>query len=300
MIMIITIITIIINKLCLACILLYHIKSIMRIISYSISGNLNFDTQESYTSTLSVSDGTHTIYIEIDIILIDINNGPPQFGQTFYSATILESASVGASVLTVTASDPDAASSPFGQLVYTFTENTENNFNIDPTNGKITVAGYLDAEKALVHNLVIQVKEVGGTNTATVTCMVNITDVNDNEPMCSKNSFSKTVPETSAVPADIETIDCRDDDVTGALQYTISTGDQSLFQMNNNVLQLIKEIDYDTSQNKMFDLTIDVSDGDNIIQVPGTVTVTAVNEDPPEFTQGNTLDVSRSMRFPTI
>ena len=272
----------------------------MLIISSVISGNLNFDTQESYTSTLSVSDGTHTIYIEIDIILIDINNGPPQFGQTLYSATILESASIGASVLTVTASDPDAASSPFGQLVYTFTENTENNFNIDPTNGKITVAGYLDAEKALVHNLVVQVKEVGDTNTATVTCMVNITDVNDNEPMCSKNSFSKAVPETSGVPADIEIIDCRDDDVTGALQYTISTGDQSLFRMNNNVLQLIKEINYDTSLNKMFDLTIDVSDGDNIIQVPGTITVTAVNEDPPAFTQGNTLDLSRSMRFPTI
>ena len=190
-------------------------------------------------------------------------------------------------MVTVTAEDPDAITSPYGQLVYTLTNNNDNKFNIDPDNGKITVAGSLDAEETSEYILVIQAKEIGGTNSATVSCIVTVSDVNDNKPLCTKYSFSRSVPESIAVPADIVTLDCSDKDITRTLQYTISIGDTTLFGMNQSVLQLKKEVDYDTSPPLgPFNIIIDVSDGTNHVQVSGVVTISGVNEAQPIFTQG--------------
>ena len=235
---------------------------------------------------LTVTDGLHITEVDVDIVITDVNNGPPTFPQTQYTGTVSESASVGAFITTVTASDPDADTSPYGKLVYKLTANTNNKFNIDQDLGHITVAGELDAEESSIYNLVVHAAEQGGANTATVTCMVTIEDENDNYPTCTHLAFSITVPESTTTPANLQTLSCSDKDSTSTLQYSISSGDTSLFQMNHTVLQLIADIDYDTIQNDVYEVSILVSDGLNSIQVSGVVTITGDNEATPVFNPG--------------
>ena len=231
-----------------------------------------------------MSDGQHTTDINIDIVITDINIGGPVFDKVEYTGSVSETASAGTSIVTVSATDPDATSSKFGQLVYTLIENSENKFNVDPDTGKITLAWNLDAEDTARYILIVKVAEIGGINTATASVNVTVEDENDNEPECSKYSFSVSVPETSS--GDLLTLDCDDKDITEVVLYSISEGDTSLFQMNQNVLQLLQEIDYDTSPTDTYVVVIDVSDGSNVVQVSGIITVTAVNENAPSFTEG--------------
>ena len=250
-----------------------------------ISAVLNYDLISSYTLIMSVSDGIHTTEVDIDIIIDDVNNGPPVFPQLQYSATVSEADSVGTSVITILANDPDADTSQYGKLIYTFTVNMDTKFNIDPNFGAVTVAGVLDADSVSEYSLVVQAAD-GGNLKATTTCNVTVLDVNDNKPACSHYSFTVTIPESTTAPADIKTLSCSDKDVTSSLQYAVSSGDTSLFQMNQNVLQLTAEIDYDVILSDVYSVTIDVSDGENTVQISGLITITGINENSPSFNPG--------------
>lgn len=248
--------------------------------------NLNYDLISSYVLSLSVTDGLHAIGIDIDIVITDVNNGPPTFPQAQYKAAVSETASTGTSVITIVADDPDAETSPFGKLVYTLIVNPSLKFNIDPDVGTITVAGALDAEKISMYNLVIQAKEEGGSNSATAQCNVTIEDENDNAPTCSKYSFSVSLPESTTASMIIYTLDCKDKDITSVLQYSLASGDTTLFQMNQSSLRLLTNIDYDIIVTDTFEVKISVSDGKNTVQVTGVVTVIGVNEYAPVFNPG--------------
>lgn len=233
-----------------------------------------------------MSDGLHSTNIDIDIIVKDVNSGGPVFEKLAYSGSVSEAASEGTSVVTVKANDPDAATSPYGQLIYKLIENSGNKFNINPDTGTIRVAGRLDAEQQHAYTLVVEASELGGTNTATVTCNVTVQDENDNKPECKKYSFSVSVKETVTPPFVMTALSCSDKDITAVLNYSISVGDTSLFGMKLNSLELISSIDYDTSLTDTFVVEIDVSDGTHVVQVSGIVKVTAENEQPPIFTEG--------------
>ena len=237
---------------------------------------------------LTVSDGLHDTEIDIDISITDVNNGPPTFPLTQYTANILETANIGTSVITIIATDPDADSSPFGKLIYTLTANPGLKFNIDPNGGQVTLAGKVDADVLDEYILVIQAAEEGGDFTATATLTVNIDDVNDNEPTCSQYSFSVSLSEleTTPVPKVIYTLNCNDRDSSSVLQYSIASGDSALFQMNQNDLRLIASIDYETIVTDSYEVVIAVTDGDFTVQVSGVVTITGDNEFSPVFSQG--------------
>ena len=250
---------------------------------------MNYDTVSSYNLLLTVSDGVYNTEVDIDIVITDVNNGPPVFPQTQYTANIPETANVGTSIITILATDPDAETSPYGKLVYTLIENPGLKFNIDPNEGTITLAGSVNAEELDEYNLVIQAAEEGGQNTETAACVVTINDVNDNEPTCSQYSFSISINEleTAPVPKAIYTLNCNDKDISASvLQYSLASGDVSLFEMNQTTLQLIAPIDYEQILTDSYELVISVSDGDFTVQVSGVIVVTGENEYGPVFNPG--------------
>ena len=236
---------------------------------------------------LTVSDGVHNTKIDIDISITDVNDGPPVFPQTQYTANIPETANVGTSVITILATDPDADTSSFGKLIYTLTANPGLKFNIDPSEGQITLAGIVDAEQVDEYILVIEAAEEAGDNTATATCTMTIDDVNDNEPTCAQYSFSVSLSEsqTTPVPKVIYTLNCDDKDSTSVLQYTVASGDV-IFEMNQNALQLVASIDYEAILTDSYEIVVSVSDGDFTVQVSGVITITGVNEFSPVFNPG--------------
>ncbi|KAL4226469.1 hypothetical protein ACF0H5_014452 [Mactra antiquata] len=259
-----------------------------------LSSVLDYETTTSFEIEVTIDDGSSSTIVYVDISVTDVNDGGPTFSSTSYSPSpIAENAAIGTSVFTVAASDPDNSDSTYGQLTYSILSgNTNNKFNIDPNSGKIALAGTLNADTLANYDLVIQILEDSGDNSASTTVSLTVTNVNDNVPTCTSDlAFSKTMAEEGTIGDVIFTLVCTDVDGDN-LTYTMTSGDATYFQMNGANLELKAQIDYDTVVSPEFDFVIEVTDGTNTLPVSGRVTVTGVNEHIPTFTQ-TTYIISR-------
>ncbi|XP_016131929.1 protocadherin beta-1-like [Sinocyclocheilus grahami] len=174
---------------------------------------LDREKQEEYNLILTAFDGgspQKTGTLKINIIVLDANDNAPVFSQSVYTALVAENASMGSLVLKVSATDADQGTNK--QVSYSFSESSDSildTFNIDLTNGDITVIGPLDFEKSKKYELNVVATDIGGlTDTAKV--MVEITDVNDNAPVINVISFSNPLPENSAPETVIAMLNVKD------------------------------------------------------------------------------------------
>ncbi|XP_060602144.1 cadherin-23-like isoform X2 [Ruditapes philippinarum] len=259
-----------------------------------LNSALDYETSNAFEIEVTVSDGALSTVVYIDIAVTDVNDGGPSFSSATFTESIAESASVGASVATHAATDPDSSSSTYGRLTYSILSgNTDRKFNINPSTGKISVAGVLNADTTSSYSLVIQAIEESADNSATATVNIMVTGVNDNSPTCTSDlAFSVTKAEEGTIGDTLFSLVCTDAD-GDSLTYTMTTGDTTYFEMTGADLKLKATVDYDTLVDPQFDFEIDVSDGTNVLTVTGSVLVTAVNEDPPAFSQ-TTYTVSKS------
>ncbi|KAK7485090.1 hypothetical protein BaRGS_00023630, partial [Batillaria attramentaria] len=247
---------------------------------------VDYETASSHVLTVQVSDTAGlTTTVVVNIIVQNVNEGPPAFGGP-YDVTISEDVVIGTSVADVSATDPDGSTHAFGNPQHSIISgDPSSQFNIDSTTGRVSTRAALNAESASTYSLVVKALELGGTNSATVTLTVTVSDVNDVTPSCTPAVFAETVNEPGTTGDTVLTLTCTDTDVTATtLTYTISSGDTSKFTMNSNVLELAGALDYDGGTTR-YDLTITVSDGTNSVDVVGSVTVAPVNEAPPVFSQ---------------
>lgn len=76
--------------------------------------------------------------------VLDKNDNPPRFTRLF-SVNVTENADIGAFVIHITSIDQDVGQN--ANVTYSFTENPDNKFSIDPASGNVTVAGHLDREE---------------------------------------------------------------------------------------------------------------------------------------------------------
>ncbi|XP_046358556.2 protocadherin Fat 4-like [Haliotis rufescens] len=248
------------------------------------SDAVDYKANTGHTLTITVSDAGSPVQsttVTVNINVINVNDGPPTFSGTF-SSTVPEDSTIGISVADVVATDPDG-NNVFGSPVYSIQGGDLNNqFTIDSSTGRVTTVANLDRETKASYDLVIKAKESGDTGTATVTLTVTITDVNDNTPSCSQNSFVVTVSEAESAGFGVNTFTCTDDDTTGTVSYTLSTGDTTKFEMSSNILQLKLPLDYDAGVTT-YNVIVTVSDSANSVSIPGTIHVGNVNEAPPVF-----------------
>ncbi|XP_052778546.1 cadherin EGF LAG seven-pass G-type receptor 2-like, partial [Mya arenaria] len=153
-----------------------------------VGSALNYQTYTSYAIEIIVSDGSLTDTVYVDIAITDVNTGGPSFSAATYTTSIAENTAVSTSVFTVTATDPDLATSTYGKLTYSITAgNTGGVFVINPTTGRVSVSGVLDTETTPSYSLTVQVSEETGGNTDTSTLTITVTDVNDNTPTCTSD-----------------------------------------------------------------------------------------------------------------
>ena len=242
---------------------------------------LDYETTTSYTLELTVADGGgSSVIVPITVQVTAVNEGGPVFGSE-QTVEITEAAGYGTYVADVPATDVDDGTE-HGELAYSISGgNTGTVFTVAASTGRVTVVGSLDKETISMYDLTVKASD--GTNTATVTLRVNITDVDDEPPSCTVTSFAVSVDEDEATPYTLSTLSCTDDD-TSSLTYTLSVGDSSLFDVTaSGVVRLISGLDYDAGTHVYY-VTVSVSDGVTTIDVPGTITVNPVNENAPVFT----------------
>ena len=198
---------------------------------------LDFETTPSYVLTVQAFDGNGRKTLStVTVTITDINDETPTFNSASYNGHVIENVAIGSSVMTVTASDGDAADT---SLAYSLSGSQLNSSHFSITsNGLIQTATNIDYEAVQVYSLTLTATD-NANNTGTTTLIISVINAVDNDPVFSNSSFSASVSEDSIPGTSVIRVTASDDDLSDVITYTISGTDNSNYQeLNHLIMQL--------------------------------------------------------------
>ncbi|XP_029987441.1 protein dachsous [Sphaeramia orbicularis] len=187
----------------------------------SVAADLDREAKAEYELQVLAEDQGRPVRSATASLLIrltDVNDNVPEFSKTEYDVEVPEMASVGTSLLTLSATDPDEG---LNRIVsYSITQQTPSSdppvFEVDSSSGILRLVQALDYSKVNEYHLMVQASD-GGTPSLTgnSSVVVKVKDVNNNPPVFSKTNYDVAVPENLASGASILTLEVTDrDEVT--------------------------------------------------------------------------------------
>ncbi|OCT85645.1 hypothetical protein XELAEV_18023816mg [Xenopus laevis] len=273
-----------------------------------VNQTLTYDSAEmaslnfQYAATVVVSDGGSPpliTNIPVFVTVTPVNQYPPVCNGPFvYSVN--ENAPFGTVVGQVNGTDADYK---FNNVEFSIQGGTNPPaFYINPRNGEVHLLGPLDYETTTTYSLKIQVVDLNNDikpdpenqKTTFCTITINVQDYNDNPPFCTPPYYLTTIYSTLSTTANVQSLNCKDNDVTSVLTYTIVGGDtNNRFYMNGNS---VRHNPFSYNNNGIndpltFELLVLVTDSTNPPQYSTTATV-IVNVVPWTTTQPTTTSTT--------
>jgi Ca2+-binding RTX toxin-like protein len=251
----------------------------------------DYDGDNVYDVVVEVSDGERTDSQAIAVTVSDVNEFDPVIaGGDSVSVTIDEN---GNAVTTVSAADADVTAS----VTYSIAGGDDAAlFQIDESTGALSFISAPNAEGGgdNVYDVVVEASD--GERTDSQAIAVTVSDVNEFHPVISSNggeaTAAVTVAENSLVVANV---DATDADLTASLSYSIVGGaDQALFAINGSTgeLSFIEAPDAESGGDNVYDVVVQVSDGERADSQAIAVTVSDVNEFDPVIAGGDSASVT--------
>lgn len=200
------------------------------------------------------------------------NTAPAILDQSF---TVSESLSDSEDIGSITATDPDEEDN----LKFRIVTNPDDLFEIESESGvlNLTSGKSLDFESSTSHSIKVQVSDGELENEATIT--INVTDINE-VPTTTDQAFTaaEDINDTSIIGV----VDASDMDSSTSLNFTISSNENDLFEVNsaNGEIRLATGGFLDFETNATHDITVDISDGSLTTTSQVSILVTDVNESP--------------------
>lgn len=221
----------------------------------NVAGTIDYESKNQYILTIGVSDGLNTGVADIIFNINDINDEVPVVQSGIIQ--IEETLSTGTILYSVIASDPDQNT----VFNYSITAgNSEGKFQINSSNGKITLLGTLDYETTQSYTLTVSVSD--GINSSSAFISIDVMDQNDEIPV--PQSATVFVPEDAVLGTLVHTTVATDADNRAVLRYDIYSGNElGKFIINRftGKINLISALDFETQSS--YTLEIIVSDGVN-------------------------------------
>ena len=187
----------------------------------SITKELDYESNAQHVLTIVRLADMATARLLINVT--DVNDNAPVLSGYNNRYEISEDATVGQELFVVTATDADSdALTNISFSLTIFPRITH--FAIDPRSGKVTVAGSLDYESVKQYWLRITVTD-GGLPISLQSyslVVVVISDVNDNSPVFSPQTYAAVVTEGVTPPQLITTVYARDVDIGSNAKITYS------------------------------------------------------------------------------
>ncbi|KAM4677968.1 protocadherin Fat 2 [Discoglossus pictus] len=185
---------------------------------------------EKHLLKVTASDGKFQATTEVEIIVLDINDNSPECQQMLYTATVSEDVLPGVFILKVSAKDPDVGNN--AQITYTLHGLGDNHFRLDPHTGELTTLGPLDREQKASYHLVAKATDGGGLS-CQADIVLNLQDVNDNDPVFSVEHYSVTVFDNTTVKTPIAVVLARDPDEgpNSEVFYSLPNSQNGLFSV---------------------------------------------------------------------
>lgn len=231
---------------------------------------LDFETAETHTIMVTVSDGQEEASATITINVVDVNENtmPTIMAQSF---TVAEDIGDDMTLGNITANDAEG-----DDLSFSITANDNDLFEIT-AGGELTLATgqNLDFETATRHTVTIEVSD--GMLTASADITVIVSDVFENTaPVVDAQEFEVTedISDATIIGA-VSATDAENDNLT----FSIATNDNDLFEITSaGELSLVADqiLDFETTTSHT--ITVEVSDGNLQTEAIITINVTDVDE----------------------
>ncbi|XP_041054608.1 protocadherin Fat 4 [Carcharodon carcharias] len=192
---------------------------------------LDLEHQSVYTLIVQATDQAQCDSVRftsstwITVKLNDVNDNAPEFriANTVY---LPEDTSIATVIMTVKAVDLDSGLN--GHVEYSLQQFTRNKFSINATSGDLSVIGDLDRELAEWVPIDVIASDKGQPSlSSSISITVIITDINDNSPAFTQNTYNVTVDENIPRGSDLLTVSATDpdEDKNGQVRYTINSKD---------------------------------------------------------------------------
>ncbi|XP_061858314.1 protocadherin beta-16-like [Colius striatus] len=227
----------------------------------------------------------------IRVVVLDVNDNVPVFGQEVYDVRLSENSPRDQLVVRVTASDSDEGSN--GKVRYSFSQIAERSrqlFELNPDTGEIRVGGDLDFEEAKTHKMMVRATDGGGLYQH-CKVQVEVLDANDNAPEITLTSLTASIPEDAPPRTVVALFSVRDRDsgdngrtecaIDADLPFSLSATFENYYELRTNAA-------LDRERTAAYNISITATDwGAPRLSSSETlfVRLSDVNDNPPRFTQ---------------
>ena len=245
---------------------------------------LDYETESSYSVTMTVSDGDLTDVINVNINIRDVNDAPVFIEGESATRAIAENTAADTNIgAPITATDDDDDT-----LIYELLGTDVASFSIDSTNGQLKTKKNLDYETKDTYSVTILVTDRKLTDTIRVT--INVTDVDENRApeFTEGDSATRAIAENTAADTNIGTAITATDVDNDTLTYTLGGTNAADFAIDSETGQLKTSAALDFETKKTYTVTVTVSDSSLTDIITVTINVRDVDENrAPVFTEGD-------------
>ncbi len=255
----------------------------------STSSALDFETKNSYSVTVSVSDsngGSDSIAVTINVTDVEENRAPVFTEGTDTTRSIAENTVSGTNIgSAISATDEDSGDT----LTYSLGGTDASSFSINSSTGQLSTSSALDFETKNSYSVTVSVSDSnGGSDSIAVT--INVTDVEENRaPVFTEGTdTTRSIAENTSSGTNIGSAVSATDADNNTLTYSLSGTNASSFSINSSTGQLSTSSALDFETKNSYSVTVSVSDsngGSDSITV--TINVTDVNEEEETLSDGD-------------
>nr|KAF6460308.1 FAT atypical cadherin 1 [Molossus molossus] len=227
------------------------------------------------------------------VSVLDINDNPPVFEYREYGASVSEDVVTGTEVLQVYAASRDIEAN--ADITYSIISGNEHGkFSIDSKTGAIFIIESLDYESSHEYYLTVEATDGGTPSLSDVaTVNVNVTDVNDNTPLFSQETYTAVISEDAVLEQPVVTVlaDDADGPLNSHIHYSIIDGNQGnpfTIDPARGEVKVTRLLDRETISG--YTLTVQAADNGSPPRVNTTtvnIDVSDVNDNAPVFSKGN-------------
>jgi hypothetical protein len=278
---------------------------------FSVHQPLDYETIFPNPLNIKVraSDGVHSTTATVLITIIDVNDNTPYILHPLGHPTITVSEADGPRIITtIIAVDPDGDSD--GVVTYSFVHPAHGTFSMDSATGTLLMSTPPDRDilPSDTLNITLIAKDQP-TDPATARInstyiFLHVTDANDNAPVFTTPAQNVQVPEDTAGAVTIFTVQAADNADIGSnaeIEYFLGTvspavvhpGGLAKFQVGQSTGEVQTGpagFDYEDPTDRSYIITILAQDKGvpaMTATTTSTVTITDVNDNPPDFTEPN-------------
>lgn len=179
---------------------------------------LDHEKTPSYVLTAQADDGNGGKTLSsVTVTLTDLNDEAPTFNSASYNGHVTENVVFGSSVMTVTASDGDAADS---SLAYSLSGTNSSHFTVTGS-GLIQTGSDIDYESVQGYSLTLTATD-SANSTGTTTIIITVINEIDNDPVFNSASFNASVAEDASPCTSVVRITASDADLGDVITYALS------------------------------------------------------------------------------